>query len=588
VVGTGTQVSSATIPLTAAVNAGDLLVGWFGQYSSSGQVHVSDNINGAWTRSASETWSNGGGDLALYYVQNAASAASGLTVTIAASTATYLEGAASDYSGVAQIVALDKVAVSKGVSAAADSGATTAVGSGELVVGGIITGVSPGAASAGATQGQTFIMRAQTSSGSVDIEDVLAGNAGAQNGRATLGTSTDWYAVAAVFLPLPPPAPTGLTASPVSSTQISLSWTASSGASGYKIQRSLDGSTGWIQVGTSTTPSFTDAGLSPSTHYFYRVAATNGIDDSIPSIVASATTLATPGLLRVATNPAVPTQITVDGNIADTWGLSWPEFPPGSHTVCFSSIEGYTTPACQTVSVSSGVTTTVTGTFIQRGFLRVLTSPTLQSTISVDGTPMDDWGLWTDVATGSHQVCFGLVPNYTPPACQAVTVSAGATTTVTGTFTSSPGAPGQTNVGLLRVTTSPAVASQITVDGNIGDTWGLNWLEIGSGSHTICFASVQGYTTPACQTVTVSAGATTTVTGSFVQRGFLRVLTSPAVAGTIFVNGIPSDAWGLWTDMPTGTYQVCFAVVSGYANTPACQSAVVSAGATTTVTGTYS
>lgn len=302
-----------------------------------------------------------------------------------------------------------------------------------------------------------------------------------------------------------------------------------------------------------------------------------------------------PGFLRVTTSPAVPAQITLvppltSGVVADTWGLNWLKFPPGSLGVCFSSVQGYTTPICQTVSVSSGVTTTVTGTFVQRGFLKVQTSPAVPSTISVDGNRMDDWGVYTDIPIGSHQVCFGLVPNFTPPICQTAMVTAGATTTITGTFTSSPGASGQTGVGLLRVTTSPALPSQITVDGNIADTWGLNWLEIAPGSHTVCFSSIQGYTTPlpGCQTVTVTAGITTPVTGTFVQRGFLKVQTSPASAGTISVNGIPSDDWGVFTDMPPGTYQVCFGIAGSFVNTPACQSAVVTAGSTTTITGTYS
>jgi hypothetical protein len=295
-----------------------------------------------------------------------------------------------------------------------------------------------------------------------------------------------------------------------------------------------------------------------------------------------------PGLLRVTTSPALPSQIMVDGNLADTWGLNWLEVAPGSHTVCFAGVQGYTTPACQTVTVATGVTTAVTGSFVQRGFLQVQTSPPVPGTISVDGTRMDDWGLYTDLPTGSHQVCFGLVPNFAPPGCQTVTVTAGATTSVTGTYTASPGASGQTNVGLLRVTTSPALPSQITVDGNIADTWGLNWLELAAGSHTVCFSSVQGYTTPACQTVTVTAGVTTPVIGSFAQRGFLQVHTTPASPGTVFVNGIPADDWGLYTDLPPGSYQVCFGVVVGYANTPACQSATVTAGSTTTITGTYS
>src|SRR5207245_4738181 len=75
-------------------------------------------------------------------------------------------------------------------------------------------------------------------------------------------------------------------------SQIRLSWTASSGATSYKIQRSPDGSTGWTQVGTSSTTTFTDSGLIPSTTYFYRVLASNGSGDSAPSNVASATTTA--------------------------------------------------------------------------------------------------------------------------------------------------------------------------------------------------------------------------------------------------------------------------------------------------------
>jgi hypothetical protein len=86
--------------------------------------------------------------------------------------------------------------------------------------------------------------------------------------------------------------------------------------------------------------------------------------------------------------------------------------------------------------------------------------------------------------------------------------------------------------------------------------------------------------------VSVTAGQTTSVTGTFVQRGFLQVVTSPAVAGTVFVNGVPADDWGLYTDLPAGTYTLCFGAVAGY-TAPACQSATVTAGSTTQVTAPY-
>jgi hypothetical protein len=86
--------------------------------------------------------------------------------------------------------------------------------------------------------------------------------------------------------------------------------------------------------------------------------------------------------------------------------------------------------------------------------------------------------------------------------------------------------------------------------------------------------------------VSETSGTTTTVTGTFIERGFLQVETSPAVPGTISIYGIPADDWGVYTDEPTGTYQVCFGVVAGD-TTPACQNPTVTAVSTTTITGTY-
>jgi parallel beta-helix repeat protein len=370
-------------------------------------------------------------------------------------------------------------------------------------------------------------------------------------------------------------APLGVTADASASTAGSAAITSYTFAFG-------DGTTVGPQPGKTATHTYTTPGS-------YTVTLTVTDANSLTSTATKQVSVSPPtGLLRVTTNPAVPSQITVDGQIADTWGLNWLKLTPGSHAVCFSAVQGYTSPACQTVSVTAGATTSVAGAFTQRGFLNVQTSPPVAATISVDGIPRDDWGLYTDFPAGSHQVCFGAVADFTAPGCQDVTVTAGGTLTVTGVYVSAPGTPGATGVGLLRVTTNPAVPSQITVDGQIADTWGLNWLKLTPGSHAVCFSAVQGYTTPGCQTVSLTAGATTLVTATFTQRGFLQVTTSPPVAGTISVDGVPSDDWGLFTDVPAGGHTVCFGSVPGYANTPACQPVSVTAGATTTIAGAYS
>ena len=138
----------------------------------------------------------------------------------------------------------------------------------------------------------------------------------------------------------------------------------------------------------------------------------------------------------------------------------------------------------------------------------------------------------------------------------------------------------------LRVTTSPAVRGKIIVDGVPRDEWGLNWVKVAPGTHTVSFGDVYGYTTPVSQTVTVTAGQTTPAVGGFIQQGSLRILSSPALAATLFVDNVPRDDWGMWQSMPAGSYAVSFGPVPRY-TTPTPQSATVANGALSTITGTY-
>jgi hypothetical protein len=93
-----------------------------------------------------------------------------------------------------------------------------------------------------------------------------------------------------------PMAPTGLAASAVSSSRIDLSWTdTSDNESNFILERSLTGTGGWSQIATpaANATSYSDTGLSASTHYFYRLRATNAGGDSGNS-AADATTSPAP------------------------------------------------------------------------------------------------------------------------------------------------------------------------------------------------------------------------------------------------------------------------------------------------------
>jgi Domain of unknown function (DUF4082)/Fibronectin type III domain len=89
-----------------------------------------------------------------------------------------------------------------------------------------------------------------------------------------------------------PAAPTNLTATAASTTQINLTWTGSAGATGYQVLRSLNGSSGWTSIGSTSagTTSYQDTDLSAGMTYYYRVYATGDDLDSAYSNTANATT----------------------------------------------------------------------------------------------------------------------------------------------------------------------------------------------------------------------------------------------------------------------------------------------------------
>ena len=93
----------------------------------------------------------------------------------------------------------------------------------------------------------------------------------------------------------PPSDPSGLVATAVGSSQINLTWTAStdnSGSTGYLVERCQGvGCTNFAQIATTTTNSYSDTGLAAGTNYSYRIRATDSSgNQSLNSTSISATT----------------------------------------------------------------------------------------------------------------------------------------------------------------------------------------------------------------------------------------------------------------------------------------------------------
>jgi chitodextrinase len=81
-----------------------------------------------------------------------------------------------------------------------------------------------------------------------------------------------------------PVAPAGPTVSKTTTSSVSLTWSASSGATGYNVYR--DGN----QVGSSSSTSYTDSGLSAGTPYIYAVTAVSSSGESAKSQTVKAAT----------------------------------------------------------------------------------------------------------------------------------------------------------------------------------------------------------------------------------------------------------------------------------------------------------
>jgi chitodextrinase len=146
----------------------------------------------------------------------------------------------------------------------------------------------------------------------------------------------------------PPTTPAGLTATAVSASQISLSWTASTdnvAVSGYRVERCQGaGCSNFVQVATSAAVAYNDTGLAAGTSYSYRVRAADTTGNLSPySSVATATTSAASDTQP----PTAPAALTATAAGSTGMNLGW---TAATDNV---GVTGYLVERCQGVGCST-------------------------------------------------------------------------------------------------------------------------------------------------------------------------------------------------------------------------------------------
>jgi hypothetical protein len=237
-------------------------------------------------------------------------------------------------------------------------------------------------------------------------------NAGRVSGQSAQSCATTGSSISSV-----PSSPSNLKATAASTSQMNLTWTdSSSNESGFGIDRASSVLGPWTQIATvgANVTSYSNAGLSSGSWYYYRVWAWNSSGSSAPSAVAAATTpsSATTYTITTSSSPSAGGSTSgggskTSGSIATVFaapngGYSFVNWTENGAVVSTSSSYGFTVTGNRTLvanfTTASGYTITTSSSPAAGGTTSGGGTKSSGSVVTITATPNAGYAFanWTE------------------------------------------------------------------------------------------------------------------------------------------------------------------------------------------------
>lgn len=325
-----------------------------------------------------------------------------------------------------------------------------------------------------------------------------------------------------------PAAPTGLTASG-GNAQVTLNWTASSGAASYNILRGTSaGGESATPIATGvTSTSYVDHSVTNGTTYYYEVVAVNGVGSSgtsneasavpsagSPTFTATATALPNPATQNSSTTLTV--NVTCTANSMTNGSVSIVVLDPNGAVAQTTPETSQSFTTNQTLTYSPTITPTLVGTY------------TVQVTVSSSGGQV-----WSTIpSAGTFTVNAPAPPSFTiTGGANPSTINANGSATISATFKNTGGPLTNGNLELQIFNGSTAI-------GGIAPNYNANNVAAGA-SQTLSFTwtpSVVSSSNPAV----FSTPGTYNIVGLAFANNYSTEYTQTTV-GTITISGTAAN-----------------------------------------------